>query len=215
MKKLLLLASLLNICLLARAIPLPQEISIYEKTQFALSAEPLLEEAAQFFTLDAKINAEYCNASPEITAFIHELLEQHGVPNAKDVAIKVGPNYETGNNTILLEWLNEGSAVTMLEYLIYEYNSAANTEEGEGFLFAVHQHIGSIEHEIAHIKNRDCKKRALYLASFSALTWAGLKAAEIYATRFFPALQKTIKDATWKSKSAYSARYRIAVTSHQ
>ena len=110
-------------------------------------------------------------------AFIHDLLKFHKVQNPESVKIKLGPNYISGNNTIVIEWLFPGSSVSHLESLIYHYNNQELFPDYnfENLLNQIHHNIGSIEHEISHIKNKDCKKHALTLAAFSIVSYLSLK----------------------------------------
>ena len=145
---------------------------ILQYMQAGLGVWPLLKQAAEYFSIDERINSTHVDASPEITAFIHELLDQHGVKNAQKVIIKLGKEYCSGNNTLMIEWLQEGSEYSLLESLIMQYNSLDNAQEAEALFMLIYQQIGSIEHEISHIKNHDCKKRAISLASFCVANWA-------------------------------------------
>lgn len=174
-------------------------------TQFGLCSWPLLKQAAEYFSIDERMNSTHCDASPEIAAFIHELLEQHGVKNAQKVIIKLGKEYCSGNNIMMIEWLHEKSEYSLLESLILQYNSLDNAQEADVLLMLIYQQIGSIEHEISHIKNHDCKKRALSLTTFSLASWACTKFLEYQLPLWYPGIQKIIDTSDWKSKWVYNA----------
>lgn len=176
----------------------------FQYTQLALCVYPLLQEAVEYLSIDERMACSYSDASPEISAFIHELLDQHGVKDPQKVVIKLGKEYGSGNNCMMIEWLNEKSEFSLLESLIVQYNSHANSSEAEALLMLIYQQIGSIEHEISHIKNNDCKKRALSLATFSLLTWAGTKWLECQLPEWYPQIQKLTDASEWKSQLAYS-----------
>lgn len=175
-----------------------------EYAQFGLCVWPLLKQTAEFFSIDERLNSTHFDASPEIAAFIHELLEQHGVKNAQKVIIKLGKEYCSGNNIMMIEWLHESSEFSLLESLIMQYNSLDNSQESNALLMLIYQQIGSIEHEISHLKNRDCKKRAISLATFSLASWACTKLLEYQLPLWHPGLQKIIDASDWKSKLAYN-----------
>jgi hypothetical protein len=172
--------------------------------QFGLCMWPLLKQTAEFFSIDERLNSTHGDASPEIAAFIHELLEQHGVKNAQKVIIKLGKEYCSGNNLMMIEWLNENSEYSLLESLIMQYNSLDNSQESDALLMLIYQQIGSIEHEISHIKHHDGKKRAISLATFSLASWTCTKLLEYQMPLWYPGLKKIIDTADWKSKFAYN-----------
>jgi len=176
----------------------------FQYTQLALSVYPLVQETIEYFSIDERMAHTYTTASPEISAFIHELLEQHGVKNSHQITIKLGKEYCSGNNCMMIEWLNENSEFSLLESLIFQYNTVANPQEAEELLMLIYQHIGSIEHEISHIKKHDCKKRALSLAIFSFATWVGAKWLENTLPNWYLPLQKLAHHAEWQSKLAYN-----------
>lgn len=168
--------------------------------QGSIAAYPVVKQAIEYFSIDQKLAHTYKDASPEIAAFIHELLEQHGVLNAKEITIKLGKEYCSGNNILMIEWLHEHSDFSLLESLIFQYNTLTNAQETEELLMLIYQQIGSIEHEIAHIKHHDCKKRVISLACFSLLTWTAAKLLEAYC----PPLQKLATTPEWKVNCMYS-----------
>lgn len=170
-----------------------------EYMQLGLGSYPLLKETIEYLSIDARMADAYPNASPEITAFIHDLLEQHGVHNAQEVTIKLGKEYCSGNNILIIEWLQENSEFSLLESLIFQYNHLTNPQEAEALLMLIHQQIGSIEHEIAHIKNHDCKKRTTWLAGFSVTSWAIMKLLEYCC----PQLRKLADSPDWKMRFGY------------
>lgn len=175
-----------------------------QSIQFGLCEWPLLKQAAEYFSIDERMNSTHSDASPEIAAFIHELLEQHGVKNAQKMVIKLGKEYCSGNNSMMIEWLHESSEFSLLESLIMQYNSLDNSQEADALLMLIYQQIGSIEHEISHIKNHDCKKRAISLTTFSLASWACTKLLEYQLPLWQPGLQKIIDASDWKSKLVYN-----------
>ena len=180
--------------------------TIYDCIQFAHSI-PALREALRYFTTDTNLDQTYPDASEEISAFIHDLLKFHKVQNPESVKIKLGPKYISGNNTIVIEWLFPGSSVSHLESLIYHYNNQELFPDYnfENLLNQMHHNIGSIEHEISHIKNKDCKKHALSLAAFSILSYLSLKLfLEKKIPEYFPSIAKISQDASWELKIPYA-----------
>ena len=171
--------------------------------QLGLCMYPLLKETVKDYFINEKMNAISLNASPEITAFIHELLAQHGVKDAQTVLVKLGKEYCSGANSLMIEWLQEGSEFSLLESLIFQYNNLDNAQASEPLLMLIYQQIGSIEHEISHIKNQDCKKRTLYLSAFSLASWGFIKLLELGVSSWCPILSSQCEQAAWKSKLAY------------
>lgn len=166
--------------------------------QLAISTYPLLKQTAEYCSIDERM-AAHADASPAITAFIQELLEQHGVKNAQTIAIKLGKEYGSSDISMSIEWLDSKSEFSLLESLIFQYNAATDAQESQMLLMLIYQHIGSIEHEIAHIKNRDCEKRLVSLALVSLTNWAGLRLAEYCLTCAIP-----IEHGNWKTQWAYT-----------
>lgn len=172
-----------------------QETSL-ESLKLALACTPLAWMAAKHLLVDSNILAASPNASPEISSFIHELLEQHGVKNHAHVSVKLGKKYCSGPSTIIIEWLSADSGISLLESLIYEYKKldmGAHPEECEALLNLIFQQIGSIEHEIAHIKNNDLKKRALFLTTITALSYGSLKLMEQALNYYAPSDNDALK----------------------
>lgn len=174
--------------------------------QMLISSGPLAWMAAKHITVDSNILNTNPDASAEITAFIHELLEQHGVQDPQNITIKLGKKYCSGTSTIIIEWLSEDSSVSLLESLIYEYkklDACADAQTAEVLLNLIFQQIGSIEHEIAHIKNSDVKKRALFLTIVSGTTYGSLKLFEYVLPLYFPKIKAIMQNSGWKSQCSY------------
>lgn len=176
----------------------------FDYIQLGLCTYPLAQESIEYFSIDEKMASIHKNANPEISAFIHELLAHHGVQNAETISIKLGKEYCSGNSILMIEWLDQESNLSLLESLIIQYNSLPVCSAQENLLALIYQQIGSIEHEITHIKNHDCKKRMISLAFFSLLTYGITKWLEQTLPQKLPFLQALIDSAQWKSKLCYS-----------
>lgn len=172
--------------------------------QWGIAAYPLLEQAVEYFSIDERMASTHPDASPEVTAFIHELMEQRGVKNAHKVIIKLGKEYCSGTNILMIEWLHEESEFSLLESLIFQYNNLDNSQESENLMMLIYQQIGSIEHEISHIKNHDCKKRIFSLAAFSVGTFAATKVLEYYIPQSYSCIEGITRTSDWKVNLGYT-----------
>lgn len=198
MKKIIILLIFLN------SIIIPHTRPAMSNIQLGIAAYPLLEQAVEYFSIDERMTNTHQDASTEITGFIHELMEQYGVKNPHKVIIKLGKEYCSGTNILMIEWLHEKSEFSLLESLIFQYNNLDNSQESETLMMLIYQQIGSIEHEISHIKNHDCKKRILSLAAFSVATFGASKLLEYYLTEPSPYIQRLTRTADWKAKLGYN-----------
>ncbi len=178
----------------------------HDSLQLSLALTPLAWIAAKHMIVDPSILTGNPDASPEISSFIHELLEQHGVNNAHQISVKLGKKYCAGPSTLIIEWLSQDAHVSLLESLIYEYkkiDTGADPEATQDLLNLIFQQIGSIEHEIAHIKNNDLKKRAVFLTAVSACSYALLKLLEKAYTHYLLPEHHN-QSESWQTHALYS-----------
>lgn len=174
--------------------------------QILAASTPLAWMAAKHVAVDSNILNSNPDASAEISSFIHELLEQHGVIDPGHISIKLGKKYCSGTSTIIIEWLSEDSGISLLESLIYEYKKldvTTDSQTAEVLLTLIFQQIGSIEHEIAHIKNNDVRNRALFLSIVTALSYSSLKFLEYALPFYFPSFKNITHNSHWESHASY------------
>lgn len=191
--------------LLVPAFIQSEQATVFDKIQGACSVSALFEEAFHGFALDPYLDSVYPDASQNITNFIHTMLKEHNVADYETVKIKVGDQYASGNNVIIIEEYIPGSSVSMLEVLseIME-DPDSEPEQVEDAQILMAQHIGTIEHEISHVKNKDVRKRSMITIALSATTYIALKYAEYTVPEYFPKLKAVCATAKWPLKTAYA-----------
>lgn len=198
-------ACFLTISVLLVPTLLQSEPTVYDKIQGACSVSALFEEAFHGFALDQYLDSTYPDASENMTNFIRTMLKEHNIADYETVKIKVGDEYSSGNNVIILEECMPGSSISMLEVLseIME-NPDSEPEQVENAQMLMAQHLGSIEHEISHVKNKDVRKSVILTIALSAVTYIALKYAEYTAPKYFPKLKALCANAQWPLKTAYA-----------
>lgn len=100
----------------------------------------------------------YPDASAETTEFVHEQLKLHQVPNYRKIAVKVGNNFETWNNGVIV-LLQSGSqqGSSIVDRRLDELRKAVTAEEKAEAEYNLLMLKAIIAHEAQHAIHNDGK----------------------------------------------------------
>jgi hypothetical protein len=135
------------------------------------------------------------SASSNAKEFVEAVANDHGISN--DFQIKVGDGYAAGMGTVVLEHNNDSwsQTQTRLDKAIEEYANAQTEEEFNSALEKLDEHIGLLDHEFTHYKNRDVRN---FLISSSVISVGLLAAFLMFEHKFLSHhLEKSSKFNKW------------------